>query len=108
MSSTIGQRIATVRKAQGMTQKELAKLLEITRRRVAFYENESEKLSSDIILKLMNIFEVDAETILGVSKYSKMMNSNELLKEKCKIAESFDERDKAIIIDMIDALMYKY
>jgi transcriptional regulator with XRE-family HTH domain len=62
---SLGQRITRLRKSKGMTQKELADVLGISRDMVASYEGDRVRIYDDMILKLAQTFSVSTDVLLG-------------------------------------------
>ena len=61
----IGERIAYYRKKAGMSQEKVAEYLGVSRQAVTKWEGDLSKPSSDNLIKLANLFEVDVEILLG-------------------------------------------
>jgi transcriptional regulator with XRE-family HTH domain len=69
-NETIGQRIAIIRKAKNLTQKELAQKIGITRALVSNYEIGRIRLYDEMVTRFAIALEVSADEILGLKKYS--------------------------------------
>jgi len=69
---SIGQTIKRERKKMGWTQEELAKKLQITRVTMGRYERDEQLLSFSVFLKLLDIFSLSADTLLGRKKQENM------------------------------------
>src|SRR4051812_48940072 len=66
---TIGERIALLRRVNGMTQMELAIKLEADKTFVSRLETNSVKtVKSDTLIKLAQLFKVSSDFILGISE----------------------------------------
>lgn len=63
----IGSRIRELRTANDYTQKELAEKLGLTPKMISFYENSERTPPIDIILKLVSIFNVSSDYLLGLT-----------------------------------------
>ena len=61
-----GQRLARFRKARGLTQEELGRLLGISQRMVAYYEVETRYVPADLIPSLTRILQVSSDELLGL------------------------------------------
>lgn len=72
----IGQRIKELREERGFSQNDLAKILEIAQSSVGNYEREDRLPDADIILKLVDIFNVSADYLLGLCPYKKPENAS--------------------------------
>lgn len=60
----IGKNIKAIRRANGMTQNELAEALYVTRQTVSNYENSRSHPDLDMLLKIAEIFETDVNTVI--------------------------------------------
>jgi transcriptional regulator with XRE-family HTH domain len=63
--STLGQRLAQARERAGISQAELAKLLNTSQPAIAYWERSAVNLRSDVIAKLSQILGVSADELLG-------------------------------------------
>lgn len=62
-----GKRLAAFRKAAGLTQIQLATMVDIPQRTLSFYETDSENIPSSLIPLLADALGVTVEDILGIS-----------------------------------------
>ena len=62
-----GKRLAAFRKAAGLTQIQLAAMVDIPQRTLSFYETDSENIPSSLIPLLADALGVTVEDILGIS-----------------------------------------
>ena len=63
---TIGERIAALRRAAGLSQEQMAELLEVTRQAVSKWENGQTLPEADRIPRLCALFSVSADELLGL------------------------------------------
>lgn len=61
----IGRRIKELRTENGLTQQELAKILNVSSMSISFYENEQRKPDSEFIIACSRFFDVSADYLLG-------------------------------------------
>ena len=61
-----GRKLKTLRKQAGLTQKQLATQLGITKSVVSFYELQTRSPSPDVLAKLSMIFNVSVDYLLGL------------------------------------------
>jgi len=66
--STTGRIVKELRGGQGMSQQELADLLEIPRPAVSAIESGARKVSSDELVRLAEIFQVSVDFLVGLEK----------------------------------------
>ncbi len=65
MKDQIGKKIRELRKRKGMTQSELAALLNISPSAVGMYEQGRREPDSEMLVKIGNLFDVSADYLLG-------------------------------------------
>lgn len=65
-SETVGQRLARLRKEQGLTQAELAERIGINQTSVSDYETGRLRLSDEMLARVALALKVSADTILGL------------------------------------------
>lgn len=61
----IGRRIKELRTENGLTQQELAKILNVSSMSISFYENEQRKPDSEFIIACPRFFDVSTDYLLG-------------------------------------------
>lgn len=61
----IGRRIKELRTENGLTQQELAKILNVSSMSISFYENEQRKPDSEFIIVCSRFFDVSTDYLLG-------------------------------------------
>lgn len=62
----IGKRLKELRTTEGLTQQELAKILNVSSMSISFYENEQRKPDSDFIISVSKYFGVSTDYLLGL------------------------------------------
>ena len=62
----IGRRIKELRTEKGLTQQELAEILNVSSMSISFYENEQRKPDSDFIISVSKYFGVSTDYLLGL------------------------------------------
>ena len=62
----IGKRLKELRTTEGLTQQELAKILNVSSMSISFYENEQRKPDSDFIISVSKYFGVSTDNLLGL------------------------------------------
>lgn len=65
-SSECGAHLASLRKAAGLTQVQLAEAVGIPQRSVSFYERQATSLPSHLLPKLAEALDVSVEVLLGI------------------------------------------
>ena len=110
VQETIGSRIARLRRDKGMTQTELAQLLEVSQPVVFDYENDAIKLSGETIAQLAQILSVSADEILGLEKIAAAKAApirNRRLYRQLQNIEKLPKRDQEALLRTIDAFLTK-
>lgn len=92
--SSLGERLAALRKAAGLSQSDLATRLEISRSSYQYYERNERDLPASLLLKLCQIFDDDAHRILTGSPSPLVLNQIE------EIASLVEERLEDLDIDI--------
>lgn len=92
--SSLGDRLATLRKAAGLSQNDLADRLEVSRSSYQYYERNERDLPASLLLKLCQIFDDDAHRILTGGP------SHLVLSQIEEIASLVEERLEDLDIDI--------
>ena len=90
-----GLRLKTLRKQAGLTQKQLAAQLGITKSVVSFYELQSRSPSPEVLATLAQIFHVSADYLLGLDN-----------RETIDVS-GLDEKDISALRSLADSLRSK-
>lgn len=111
MKSKFSSNLARIRKNRGISQKELAKITGLTRRMIAYYENEC---SNNLIEKLNSIakaLNVNISDLLGLNNSNKKkldyLQIDSRTMDKIKKLLSLSKEDRHTIYNMVDALIAK-
>lgn len=75
-----GNKLKTLRTEAGMTQKELADRLGITKSVVSYYELQERTPSPDVLIRLADIFHVTTDYLLSIT-HKKMIDVSDLSDE---------------------------
>ncbi len=90
-----GQRLKELRKAKGLTQKQLADLIGVKNSIISFYEVGDRIPSPEVIKKLAAVLHVSADFLLGLDKGDTINVSG------------LDDEDKKLVQNLVDALRKK-
>jgi transcriptional regulator with XRE-family HTH domain len=101
-----GLRMARLRKTAGYSQRELAKELGISQRMVAYYESQSEHPPAHLIPRLVALFGLSTEELLGIKpiKLAKPAANQRLLQRMLRI-EKLPIKEKKQLLALIDAFL---
>lgn len=92
MDYDFGNRLKELRRQSGMTQKQLAEKIGITKSVISFYELRERTPSPEILVKLATEFKVSSDFLLGIEK-GKSIDISGLNTE--------DERIVKLVIDLL-------
>lgn len=103
---TIGQRLARLRRERGITQAELAEMLEIAQPMISGYERDAIRLHGEVIVDLTRILGVSADEILGLEQgTSATPVKNKRLLRKIHELDRLPRRDQEAVIRTINAFL---
>lgn len=83
-----GERLKNLRLQAGITQKQLAERLWLSKATVSYYEQSLRSPSPEILVKLSKIFKVSTDYLLGIEKdEKKLLNISDLTDEEIEVLE---------------------
>ena len=86
-ANIFGERIRKLRKEAGLTQKELAERIWLSKTVVSNYELGTRKPSIDIVVKFANYFHVSTDYLLGVEPNQNNFDIDGLTEEDIRLIE---------------------
>ena len=106
---TFGERLARLRKAKGLTQKELADLVGFSQRMMAHYEKHVKRPTPEKLGPIAKALGVTLEELLGIASVKRQPGApkNAYLRRKLQQVENFAEEDQKAVLTVIDALTNK-
>ncbi|MCG0278449.1 MAG: helix-turn-helix domain-containing protein [Thermanaeromonas sp.] len=66
---SLGQRLAALRKEKGLSQAELAKLLNVGQSTIAMYEKDKRRPDAETLTRLAEFFQVSVDYLLGLTDF---------------------------------------
>jgi transcriptional regulator with XRE-family HTH domain len=103
-NESIGERLAKIRKSQGLTQKQVAVKIGITQTLISDYEVGRAHLTDKMLIRLAIVLNVSSDEILGLKKQTspKSMPRLKLLTRMLEIEQLSPAQQKALLknIDM--------
>jgi transcriptional regulator with XRE-family HTH domain len=103
---TIGERVTRIRKAQGLTQKQLAEKMGIKRSLVTDYETGRLRLNGEVIVRFALALGVSADLILGLSDSSALPQQPDLkVTRRLREIEGLPQHQKKSLLLTIDAYL---
>lgn len=101
-----GARLSALRKAAGFTQQELAQDLGISRRRIAYYEGETEHPPSALLPALATALRVTTDELLGATPLRrKAPKADSRLQRRMQQIEKMHPKGKRQVLQLLDALI---
>jgi transcriptional regulator with XRE-family HTH domain len=101
MSLDFGKKLAECRKAKGLSQKELARLLNTSHSVIGKYEREEMTPSIEVAVKLANLLDTTIAYLLGENKDSNLMKDPAMFRRIAEI-EKLPERDRECLLLTVD------
>jgi transcriptional regulator with XRE-family HTH domain len=103
---SLGQRLARLRKARGMTQVELAQQVGLSQPNISEYERDTFRPNSDTLLSLAQVLKVSADELLGhrVSAKEVPRVSRKLMRRMEEI-EKLPATDQRALLKTIDTFL---
>ncbi|MGD9202497.1 MAG: helix-turn-helix transcriptional regulator [Chitinispirillia bacterium] len=102
---SFGRQLATLRRRKGLTQTELAKMLDTTSRVISYYERESNNPSLEMVKKMANVLNVKPDSLLKLSHENDSIECiDRSLSKKFEIAQRLPQEAKTQLKKFIDTL----
>jgi transcriptional regulator with XRE-family HTH domain len=103
-----GKRLADLRKAMGLTQKELGERVGVSNRVIAYYEGETDYPPAHLIEPLAKALKVSSDELLGLKRIKQQLNpEHAALWRRLKKIEALPKRDQKALLHYLDALVSK-
>ena len=101
-----GERLAQIRESHGMTQAELALAVGVSRRVIAYYEQEDSQPPGAMLVDLAKALRVSADQLLGLKppKETRSPRTARLLKRLQKV-EQLPATDQRVVLKLVDGLL---
>lgn len=102
-----GGRLAQLRKAAGFTQTQLAHELGISRRRIAYYEAESDHPPANLLADLARVLNLSTDQLLGSAlvKRPAKTSISPRLERRLKQIERLSPKPKQQLLSLIDTFI---
>lgn len=103
-----GRRLASIRKAKGFSQRDLARELGISNRVVAYYEAQSQHIPANLLIPIAKTLKVSLDELLGLKDFKEPLDSkHKFLWKKLRKIEFLSKKDQKAVLDHLDALLQK-
>ena len=104
MKLDFGKKLAECRKAKGLSQKDMAKLLNTSHSVIGKYEREEMTPSIEAAVKLAKLLDTTVGYLLGENKEAKLLKDPAMLKRFQDI-ENLPQDDKHCVLYTVDNLL---
>jgi transcriptional regulator with XRE-family HTH domain len=108
--ASFGQRLAQIRKAKGLTQVELGKMIGVSQRIIHHYENKAEYPPTQKIIELAQALNMSIDGLLDSANHASEENFQDIkpnLAKKLRQASNLPTHDLKALTTFIDALILK-
>lgn len=102
--STFGKKLREYREAKGLSQKELAKLLNTSYSVIGKYERDEMQLSIEAAKKIAKLVDTTVGYLLSESEQENVLKDPDMLKRLTEI-EKMEDTDKGHILSVIDGFI---
>ncbi|TCL54960.1 helix-turn-helix protein [Hydrogenispora ethanolica] len=104
---SFGEKIRNLRKAQNMSQQELAKILDVHPKHISRYENNVSQPSLEVLLKLRDLFHVSLDYLATDEDSHDFHYKDKELESYFEAVDRLNEEDKQVIKKIIEAMLIK-
>jgi len=101
----LGKRVAKLRKEQGLTQVQLAKILGISQQLMAAYEAGQRKVPASMIPKLSRLFEASCEELLGVKDPPAKRGPTPAIQRQVEQIRQLPRTKQRFVMEMLEAVI---
>jgi transcriptional regulator with XRE-family HTH domain len=101
----LGARLVELRKAQGLTQAQLAQLLGISQQQVASCENGQRRVSIDLLPEWARLLGVTMEELLGVEPQPARRGPTPKLQQQLERINRLPRNQQRFVMQMLDAVL---
>lgn len=103
-----GKRLADLRRAAGLTQKQLGEKVGVSNRVIFYYEGESDYPPAHLIEPLAKALNVSTDELLGIKAVKQQRNpEHAALWRRLKKIETLPKKDQKALLHYLDALVKK-
>ncbi len=103
-----GKRLAGIRRARGLTQRQLSKLTGISNRMIAYYEVQTEYPPAHLLLPLTKALRVSTDELLGIKDFKDTVDKKEAaLWRNLKKATLLPKTDQQTLVKNLKDLLAK-
>ena len=100
----IGERLRTLRKNKGITQKELADILGVRKAAVSLYETGKNDPTDPIKIILARYFNISVDYLIGIIDDEVSYYDNNIF---LKLPENISDEEKRLINDVVELILFR-
>lgn len=100
-----GQRLASLRKAAGLTQQELADEIGASRRMIAYYESESDHPPANLLAHIAQALNLSTDELLGLQAIDNTPKTSNRFERRLKQIETLNPKAKRQLTQLIDTFI---
>ncbi len=101
----LGKRLKELRKAQNLTQAQLAQLLGISQQLVAFYEGGHQRIPIDLLPEVARLLGVRVEELLGLSAGTARRGPTPKFQQQLERINRLPRTKQRFVMEMLDAVL---
>lgn len=101
----LGERIATLRRAQGLTQVQLAELLDVSQQQVASFEVGRRRVPVSMLPRLARALAVPVEDLLGEAPRPSRRGPAPKLQQQMQRISELPRAKQRFVIEMLDTVL---
>lgn len=106
---SISARIAAVRKAAGLSQREVADMLGVPPRTFSYYESAAGDLPSSLLVPLADVLGVGVHELLGISESGpRKPGPKGYLQERFEAVREMPRKDQQFVVKFLDQVLEDY
>jgi transcriptional regulator with XRE-family HTH domain len=105
-NNSFGSRVATLRKAKGFTQKQLADKIDIPWNVLSDYERGKARLNDSVIYKIAIVLQISADEILGLKKREVQQDISLRIIRRIQRIEKLNPKKKKRLLSALDDLIF--
>ena len=105
--TSLGIKIAALRRERGLTQQALAEKTDLSKRMISYYERESETIPSNHMQKIAISLGITVDALINHTPSQTVLETNRGFLRRLETAKTLTTKDQKIISDIIDSLTLK-
>jgi transcriptional regulator with XRE-family HTH domain len=102
--SPFAENLATARKAKGLSQRELAKLVNVSPRVIALYETVIKNPTPEVVVRLAKTLDVSIDELMGHKPVKVKEELNRKIARNVRLLEELDPAAQKMVVRMIKSL----